>query len=229
MSSIESVYLLMFMTGLLGGFGHCIGMCGPVVASYSMVMREKRYHAHLLYSLGRITTYSIIGGVIGLTGSFVGVAGQMAKIQNAFVAILGCVMIAMGLATAGWMRLPGRAGLSGNCLTSLIMKSMKVISEARGTGIYFPMGLVLGFIPCGLLYTVLIAAAGAGAAAENAVQGFLSGMSMVFLFGLGTIPALFLLGSITSSATERLRGKLYRASGILMVLSGIIFIYRSVR
>ena len=228
MSSIDSIYLLMFTTGLLGGFGHCIGMCGPVVAAYSMSLAERRHCAHLLYSLGRITTYSIMGGMIGLTGSFLSIARPLEKAQSMAIAFVGCAMIAMGAGIVGWMKVPWTRGPGGdNCLVSLVFRSMKLISETRGIGTYFPMGLVLGFIPCGLLYTALIAAAGAGAAAGSQVKGMLSGIAMLFLFGLGTLPALFLLGQLASAVTERLRGALYKASGVLMIVSGIIFIYRS--
>ncbi|MGO9611786.1 MAG: sulfite exporter TauE/SafE family protein [Dissulfurispiraceae bacterium] len=230
MSYIDSVYVLMFMTGLLGGFGHCIGMCGPVVAAYSIGLREQRYFAHLLYSLGRITTYSIMGGMIGMTGSFLGVAGSIGKAQGVVVALVGGVMIVMGLGITGWIKIPRSKGkIAGNRLVSFLLRSMRLISEARGIGIYFPMGLVLGFMPCGLLYTVLIAAAGAGAAASNQVKGLLSGMVMLFLFGLGTVPALFLLGQLASTSTERIRGTLYKASGVLMIVAGIVFIYRSLQ
>ena len=220
----------MFMTGLLGGFGHCLGMCGPVVAAYSIGLGERRTLAHLLYSLGRLTTYSIIGGLIGLTGSFLGVARSIEKLQGVTIALVGCAMILMGLGIIGWKRFSAGTGqASGNCLGSFVLRSMKLISEARGIGMYFPMGLVLGFIPCGLLYTALIAAAGAGAAAGSQIKGLLSGMAMLFLFGLGTVPALFLLGQMASAMNTRVRGRLYKASGVLMIVSGIIFIYRSLQ
>lgn len=220
----------MFMTGMLGGFGHCIGMCGPVVAAYSISLGERRIAAHLLYSLGRITTYSIIGGMVGLTGSFLGVARSIEQLQGATIALVGGAMIFMGVGIIGWRRFSVGAGqASGNCLGSFVLRSMKLLSGARGIGMYFPMGLVLGFIPCGLLYTALIAAAGAGAAASSQVKGLLSGMAMLFFFGLGTTPALFLLGQIATVMTARVRERFYKASGVLMIASGIVFIYRSLQ
>lgn len=229
-SSIDSVYLLMFMTGFVGGFGHCIAMCGPVVAVYSIGLLERRYFAHLLYSLGRITTYSIIGGMIGLTGSFLGVAGSLEKVRGLIIALVGGAMILMGMGISGVIKIQlGGGKASENFLGFFIIRSMRLVSEASGIGIYFPMGLILGFVPCGLLYTALIAAAGAGAAASSQVEGFLSGMAMLFLFGLGTVPALFLLGQAASAITECFRVRLYKTSGVLMIVAGIVFIYRSFR
>ena len=66
----ENVWVVMLLTGLAGGFGHCVGMCGPVVAAYSLGEQNLRYLHHILYNLGRITTYMFMGAVVGLTGSF---------------------------------------------------------------------------------------------------------------------------------------------------------------
>ena len=220
----------MFVTGLLGGFGHCIGMCGPVVATYSISLGEGRALAHLLYNFGRITTYSILGGIIGLTGSFLAVTRHIEKLQTASIAIIGCVMIVMGLSIAGLGRFFSSAGLGADSRPgAFVLRCMKLISEARGIGVYYPMGLVLGFIPCGLLYSALIAAAGMGAAAGTRVEGLLSGMAMLFLFGLGTTPALFLIGHLAPIINTRVRGRLYKASGIMMIATGVIFIHRALQ
>ena len=86
---MEAGYILALTTGILGGFGHCIGMCGPLVASYTLATQAhnaqswfSRVSPHVLYNLGRITTYAIIGGIMGVSGSFVNVAGRIAGIQN---------------------------------------------------------------------------------------------------------------------------------------------------
>ena len=219
---------MMFMTGLMGGFGHCIGMCGPAVTAYSMGLGERKAAAHLLYSLGRITTYGILGGMVGLTGSFLGIAKSLERLQVAAVALVGCAMIVMGISVIGWRGfVTGPAPAFGGRLSALVFKAMKIVSESRGLGMYYPMGLVLGFIPCGLLYTVLIAAAGAGAAASGPVEGFLGGLVMLLLFGLGTTPALFMLGQLSSALSAKLRGRLYKAAGVMMIVTGVIYINRS--
>jgi len=221
----DSVYILIFGSGFLGGFGHCIGMCGPVVASYSVNLSKSNYLPHIFYHLGRITTYSIIGGIMGLIGSFVNVIRAIERFQNITMALIGLLMIAVGLSIAGVI--PFAKRLEGGGVQGFIIKAMKVISEGKTVGAYFPMGIVLGFIPCGLLYTAFMAAAGVGASSETQIKGFLKGMIMLFLFGLGTIPSLFLLGYIVTIKVEWIRTKLYKASALLIIIIGLIFTYRA--
>ena len=108
MLASDSVYLLMFGSGLLGGLGHCSGMCGPVVAAYSLNLqcadgttKPSATLPHLFYNAGRITTYSIVGGLMGLTGSFAGVVQTIGRFQHITMALIGAVMIVMGLAASG--------------------------------------------------------------------------------------------------------------------------------
>jgi sulfite exporter TauE/SafE len=93
--------LLALGTGLLGGFGHCLGMCGPLVGAFGLVAPPGTPAARVLgpqlaYHLGRVTTYALVGGAMGLTGSFVNVAGRLAGLQDA-VAVLGALFVLRGL------------------------------------------------------------------------------------------------------------------------------------
>ena len=75
MSSIDTIFLLFLTTGFTVGFGHCIGMCGLIVVSLSLALGKRGILVpHLLYHAGRITTYTFLGGIVGLTGSFTSVA-----------------------------------------------------------------------------------------------------------------------------------------------------------
>src|SRR6266536_6272940 len=104
--------VLALTTGLLGGFGHCAGMCGPLVASVGLVSSpllgaRRALGGQLLYNAGRVTTYAFLGALMGLTGSFVNTAGRLAGLQNAVSIAAGALMIAMGLGAAGvapWAR-----------------------------------------------------------------------------------------------------------------------------
>ena len=215
----------MFVSGFFGGFGHCLGMCGPVVAAHAMNSGGRRLLPQLLYNLGRITTYSIVGGLLGLTGSFAGVIHPIENFQNILMAAIGLLMVIMGLVVGGW--LPLKIG-QGSCGWNRFGALVKFVTEAGGPGAFFPMGLILGFIPCGMSYTAFIAAAGAGVHAGSQAEGFLRGMLMLFLFGLGTAPALLLLGSIMSVIGQRTRLKLHKASSLAMILAGAVFFYRAV-
>lgn len=217
----------MFGSGFLGGFGHCVGMCGPVVATYSLTLKPRSIAPHLLYNLGRISTYAILGGFIGLTGSFTGIVGSVERFQNIALALTGVVMVLMALSVGGWV--PSLKSGEERTARRFLGRAVTAIAGTRSTGAYFPMGLVLGFLPCGLLYTALIGAAGAGMEAGSPAKGFLRGMLLLALFGLGTAPAMLLLGRIVSLKSEWLRTRLYRGAAVLMTAMGILFIYRSLK
>ncbi len=211
--------LLALTTGILGGFGHCIGMCGPLIASYAFPARRedgmwRHASAQLLFHAGRITTYSFIGLIMGLTGSFVNIAGSIAGIQNAVALIAGILMILSGLGITGIIRkaaVPER----GN---AFFLRASTVILDRGSFGRTFPLGLLLGFMPCGLSLSIFIGAAATGDPRE--------GMLLTLLFGAGTVPALFLLGLVLSHLGAAVRGNLYRTGGILIILMGIMFIIR---
>lgn len=240
MSANDSVYLLMLGSGLLGGLGHCSAMCGPIVAAYSLRLGSVDSPAkiraglpHLFYNAGRITTYSIIGGIMGLTGSFAGVQQTIGRFQNITMAAIGAVMVLMGLAASGlfsFNRKEGTTKTQGNAtamLADLVRRIIAFIAGTQTSGAFYAMGMATGFIPCGLLYTAYIAAAGAGAGADGRVDGFLTGMLMLFLFGLGTAPSLVLIGRIAALRQDWIRKRLYRASAFFMMIIGAMLIYRA--
>ncbi len=229
MSPTESVYPLLFASGLLGGFGHCTVMCGPVATAFSLSLREKPpFGPHLLYNLGRITTYSLIGGASGTAGSLLGIAAGLGPFQKCVAIGTGLSVVIMGLALGGWLPrlrlLPGINGTPG-----LLDRLARLARGSGGPGVFFPLGLILGLLPCGLVYAALLAAARAGMDAGNPAGGFLRGFLAMALFGIGTIPALLLVGKAASLLGARMKRSLYRASAALVVLAGVVFIARAIR
>ncbi len=94
--------------------------------------------------------------------------------------------------------------------------------------VYLPLGLLLGLLPCGPVYTALIASARAGMAADSSLQSFLSGMGLMLAFGIGTIPALFLVGKLAGLGWIISRDKIFKISSVLMILVGIYFIIQGI-
>ncbi|RJR20259.1 MAG: sulfite exporter TauE/SafE family protein [Nitrospiraceae bacterium] len=217
---MEAGYLAAFTTGLIGGFGHCTGMCGPIVVSYTLQGTSSfldRILSGILYNTGRITTYMFTGALMGLAGSFVNVAGKMAGFQNIVAIIAGLFMMFMGL---------GISGLTGNAAwtesrAGLISKAGMYIMMEKSRWRYFPLGALFGFIPCGLSYSIFIASAGTG--------DLLSGMLVSLLFGLGTLPSLLLVGAVAAYIRPALRGLLYKAAGWIIIATGTIFLVRGIR
>lgn len=229
----DSIYLLVFVSGLVGGFGHCAGMCGPVVAALSMGaagIGQTGWLPHLLFSLGRTTTYAIVGGMMGLFGSFSGVAAQARPLQHVIMAALGSLMILLGLGTARvpvLSRIERAVCLSG--FTERIQQLVRFISAAPGKSLFFPAGMAIGLIPCGLSYTAYIGAAAAGVDAPNAAIGFLRGAALLLLFGVGTSPALFLVARIAAAIPPRLRLHAHLIAAACMILAGSLFLVKAVR
>ena len=215
--------LAMLLSGLAGGFGHCISMCGPVVGALSVGETRKGIRHLLLYNLGRVTTYTILGAMVGLSGSFLVLATSIEQLQRAIMIIAGLSIILMGLSTAEWLPLPSpkKSCTPGN---SLMQKIMALFRAPRSIGAYYPMGIVLGFLPCGLTYTALLAAARAAMEAHHPFAGMLQGALMMMLFGIGTAPALILVGKVVNTISNKTRKWFYRLASMIMISTGVWFV-----
>jgi sulfite exporter TauE/SafE len=230
MWSTEVVSLAFLASGFMVGFGHCVGMCGPIVVSLSLSLREKKvFIPHLLYHAGRITTYALLGAVVGLTGSFTGVTSRIVGIQKGVMIFAGALIIFMGLAMVGWIPL-GRIFTDSCRPVGFLARAFRRLSSAPSRGAYYPAGLVLGLLPCGPVYTALLAAARAGmdAAAEPG-HGLFIGAGLMVCFGLGTAPALLIVGKLAGLGWLTRRQMIYRGSAIIMILMGIYFMVRAIR
>ncbi len=214
---MSTEYPLAFAAGLLGGFGHCLGMCGPIVAALALPGGSgARAISHLLYHCGRIITYTCIGAAMGLTGSFVNTAGRMAGLQNAVAVAAGLLMIVMGLSVAQVIAVPSR--LEGG--TAWFLRAARPIGESTSAARYFPLGLLLGFLPCGLSYTMFLGAAATGS--------MMRGFGLALFFGLGTAGPLVVFGLAMGRLGARTRGLLYRAAGVVVIVMGILFVTRGI-
>lgn len=210
------------VAGLLGGFGHCAVMCGPLVGALGLAGRPlgapRALAGQLAYHAGRITTYAILGGLLGLTGAFVNVAGHLAGLQEVVAVAAGLLMIALGVGAAGLAgpvrRLEAR--LSGPVARRVL--AVARAGGAAGAGGLYPVGLALGFLPCGLSWSVLLGAAATGSLPR--------GFALALAFGLGTVPALLLVGGASALLSARARGALFRAGGLLVALLGALFLLR---
>jgi sulfite exporter TauE/SafE len=202
-------------------------MCGPVVASFALCLgEERRTRPHLLYNAGRITTYSLIGGAAGLAGSLLEIAAGLGTFQKAVTVGSGLLLILLGLWLGGWLpRIRPYPGTDGS--PSLLHRLAGVAREAGGDGVFFPLGLILGFLPCGLVYAALLAAARSGMEAGGPAGGFLRGFLAMALFGAGTIPSLLLVGKAVGFLGVRMRKGLHRASAAAVALTGAVFAARA--
>lgn len=229
MLSTETLYLLYLSTGFTVGFGHCIGMCGPLVVSFSLNLKKRSILVpQLLYHLGRITTYALLGGVVAAAGSFTMVAAHIERVQKGVMIFAGVLVVLMGVAMTGWLPL-GKVFGDRSSPGGAISKGFAKLLKAKSILIYLPLGLLLGLLPCGPVYTALLGAARTGMEAATIFQGVIAGIGLMAAYGIGTVPALFLVAKLADLGWLKSRALVYRAGAILMMIAGVIFIIRAVR
>ncbi len=218
-------FIAVFLIGLLGGFSHCIGMCGGFVMTYTLQLRAGdsggkswgMIWPHVLYNSGRVLTYMILGEVFGLLGSTLKFVLAVRDLQGLLQLFAGIVMIVMGLDLSGILPKKDSSYFPGiNRFKELVRDMFRRVNR----GNIFGLGFVLGFIPCGLVY-----AAGAVAASTQSLFG---GMLTMLAFGLGTFPAMLLVGFTTEIITQRWRARLYKTASWLVILMGVLTILRGV-
>jgi hypothetical protein len=216
------------LTGFSVGFGHCIGMCGPIAVSLSLKLNGRPVlWPHFLYNTGRVITYSFLGALMGYSGSFTGITARLAGLQQAVMIFSGIVIIVMGISMGGWLSFgrlfPGTGGTFG-----IFSRGFHTLSGRTSSMAYFPLGLLLGLLPCGPVYTALIAAARSGMEAETHCIGALWGMGLMLAFGVGTIPAMLLVARLAGMGWLSYRHHIYRISAILMILMGVYFTVKAI-
>jgi sulfite exporter TauE/SafE len=229
MYSTETLYLLYLSTGFTVGFGHCIGMCGPIMVTFSLNLKEKSILVpQLLYHLGRITTYSLLGGGVAAIGSLTIVAARIECFQRGVMIFAGALILLMGLAMAGWLPLGNVFGDHSNA-GGWITKSSGKLLKVQSTFIYLHLGLLLGLLPCGPVYTALLGAARTGMEVNNIYKSIFYGMGLMAAFGIGTVPALFLVAKLADMGWLKSRAIIYKIGAVLMIIAGIIFIVKAIR
>ncbi|MHB8799545.1 MAG: sulfite exporter TauE/SafE family protein [Thermoanaerobaculia bacterium] len=217
---IETVSLLGFLSlGLLGGFGHCVGMCAPFVLFVSRryvapeAGRAAAFRAQLWYTAGRVLTYAILGALAGALGGVVQLAGALLGLQRAASVVAGAVLVLWALVALSDL-VPGLE--TGGSLFAKVAARLK----GRVPGHPFAIGLFLGLLPCGLLYSAVIAAVARGGPLEGALA--------LTLFGLGTAPAL--LGvSLADELLARHRAFVNRLSQLFLLAMGAWFLWTGLR
>jgi sulfite exporter TauE/SafE len=185
-----------FLVALLGSIGHCIGMCGGFVVAYSTSKigpdHSKLFQtfAHSLYSLGRIVSYMFIGALFGYLGSQI--SFSMTSKGVLFI-IVGILMILIGISLSG--KLKFLTVIEHSLAQSRIFKKLfKSVIQSKSLASFFYMGILNGLIPCGLVYFFATAAIASGSALMGAV--------VMLVFGLATVPALFILGMISGFISQ---------------------------
>jgi sulfite exporter TauE/SafE len=204
----DSGYLALFLVGLLGGT-HCVGMCGGIVGALSMGA-PARWSMHLAYNAGRILSYGAAGAIAGLLGAAsLGLEGQV-PIRLILFFLANLMLIALGFYLLGITRALAFTERAGQRLWRVIQPLTRRFLPARSVGQAFPLGLLWGWLPCGLVYSALASALTAGSPQRGAL--------MMLAFGLGTLPNLLLAGIVLARLNEFVRRPAVRIFSGLLVL-----------
>lgn len=204
-----------FLIGLLGS-AHCMGMCGGFVMIITQMpgSSQQRRVNQSLYFLGKTVTYMVLGAVAGAFG--LGLGSFFAGMQDILSIGLGLFLIVIGLGLIGVLK--RFEGVSFIGQLSGFSKTLSWLLQRPHPASIFGVGLLNGLLPCGLVYGLLALAATSG----HPLQGALT----MGVFGLATIPALFLTGAAATVMRPVWRARLHLASGILVIVLGLVTITR---
>ena len=206
-------YTTAFIIGLLGG-AHCIGMCGGIMNALSFAIPEQQRTIRqvtpilLLYNLGRIFSYTLAGAIVGLLGGYLQQTGS--QIGPALRIIAGLMLIAMGLYLAGWWRgltyLEKLGGYLWKYLQPVGNRLMPVTKSSQA----LILGLIWGWLPCGLVYSTLTWSATSANWQQSAL--------VMFSFGLGTLPVMLLTGAFAHQVKVWIQKASVRNIAALLVI-----------
>jgi sulfite exporter TauE/SafE len=210
-----------WLMGLLGS-SHCVAMCGGVVAmtcSALPVPRRSSLRAQLPYVLaynaGRIASYATAGAIAGALGATLASLGLALRAQLGLRLVAGGMMIAVGLYVAGWGRSLRWVERVGEPVWKRIAPLAGRLVPIATPPQAFALGLLWGWLPCGLVYAAIAAAVTSGSA--------IGGAATMVAFGLGTLPMLLAMGSAAAMVARSARIRWVRtAAGSMILVFGIV-------
>jgi len=203
-----------FTIGLLGSL-HCVGMCGPIALSLPYQGSQRVYAAGnvLLYNLGRVATYSLLGIIIGMVGRGFFLAGFQSYVSIG----LGVLLLAIALFSINvesrLLQIPLMQGLN-----AWVKKQLGKLLRQRGPSRLFLIGLLNGLLPCGLVYMAIAGALAAGSIFDSALY--------MSLFGIGTIPLMMATALAGQFIKLQWRTRLRRLVPAFLVAFAVLFILR---
>jgi sulfite exporter TauE/SafE/copper chaperone CopZ len=205
-------YGMLFLIGILTSV-HCVAMCGGICLSQCVPkkednsIRQSKFSAirpSLLYNLGRVISYTIIGAIVGAIGSVVSFSGPMKGIVQI---LAGVFMVIMGLNMLNifpWLR------RFNPRMPKIFAK--KIYAQKRSNSPLY-IGILNGLMPCGPLQAMQLYALSTGSPIKGAIA--------MFLFSVGTVPLMFIFGALSSAISKKFTGKMMTASAVLVVVLGV--------
>lgn len=208
-----SLILAALLMGL-GGSLHCVGMCGPIAIALPLqnLSWTKKIIGSLFYNLGRAFTYALLGALIGLMSSGFSLAGF-----QQWVSILAGAVMVLSVLAPKLFTFTNNSKFQSRLLGPVKSRLSKQFKK-QGLASLFSIGILNGFLPCGLVYMAM-----AGALASGS---FLSAIVFMFVFGLATLPMMLAVNILGSVASLSFRAKINKVIPVVVVLLGMLFIFR---
>lgn len=216
----QSQYLGAFTIGLFGGV-HCLGMCGGLITAlgFTRPANQQGFPILLAYNLGRISSYALAGGLAGGLGAAALSLTDLHAAQQILYFFAALFMIALGLYLAGIWRGIAQLERIGTVFWRKLEPLSRRFIPIKHPLQAFPFGMIWGWLPCGLVYTILIWSLSAGSA--------INGLLLMLAFGLGTLPNLLLMGVAANRLNQWTRQPAIRlGAGLIVSLFGIIMLVR---
>ncbi len=216
---MDPILITAVMVGFLGGV-HCLGMCGGVVGALTFSLDPKVQASwwrmlpyQMAYNVGRISSYVLIGGLFGFMGASIGSIVTFLPVQQFLQVIAGLFMIALGLYLGGWWFGVVVIERLGQAIWQKLTPYTKRLGAVKTIPQAWLYGLIWGWLPCGLVYSMLIMAMSSGGATDGAL--------IMLAFGLGTLPNLLLMGVFAFYFTKLARNLwVRRFAGLSVILMG---------
>ncbi len=213
---MENIELLAIITfALLGSIGHCIGMCGGFILTYTTAkikpgqtkLSQSTYH--FLYNAGRVLSYTMLGALFGYFGSL----WDITPLSRAILfSVAGVLMILMGLSFAGKLKF---LSLIEYPITKHAWFKKIFTSQLNSVSpkSFFILGALNGLVPCGLVYTMLVTA--------TTTESAFLGAFVMLIFGIFTIPALFSFAFVVGLFSQnRFRQTMIQLAAIMIIVYG---------
>ncbi len=202
--------LTLFLLGFFGG-GHCVGMCGGLSSAFALQLPPGLNRASLivLLNLGRISSYVFIGLLVGAIGQIGISLDQTRWLQNGLYLSANLLLLFLGLYLAGISSLATRIESIGRPVWKRLNPLLNRLLPIQSVPACFGVGMLWGWLPCGLVYSASLYALGSG----NALEG---GLYML-AFALGTLPNLLAMGLFAAQLKNFLQRKTVRLAAGLLV------------
>ena len=212
----DITFFTLFLLGFFGGT-HCVGLCGGLSSAFALQLPPhlNRLGLIVLLNLGRISSYVLIGLIVGLVGQ-IGISLDDTRwLQNGLYVAANVLLLLLGLYLAGLSTAATQIERIGRPIWKRLNPILNRLLPIKSVPACFGVGMLWGWLPCGLVYSASLYALGSG----NAVQG---GLYML-AFALGTLPNLLAMGIFAAQLKTLLQRRAIRLCAGLLVAGWAVF------